>query len=487
MSDAETATARPPGPWSAAGGYREVLAVAVPLVLSTGATTLQHFIDRLFLNWWHSPEALAAAMPAGLLNFTFLSVFLGAATYTGTFVAQYHGAGRPEKVGPAVWQGLWIAVLAGVALLAVRPLAGPMFRLAGHDSVEMVRVLPLEIEYFSVLAFGAFPAILAAALSGFYSGLGRTWPVLWVNLGATAVNVVLDWVLIFGNLGFPEMGMAGAALATVACQVCSCVAYIVLLALPGNERRYRTRSGWRFDGALLRRLLRFGFPSGVHFLLDIAGFSVFILLVGRLGEVPLAATNLAFSVNLVAFMPMIGLGIAVSVLVGQHLGANRPEVAEAATWRGFKLAFGFMAAVAALYVLLPSLFLDPFQPEKNPEAFASTRDLAVVLLRFVAAYCLFDSMNIIFASAVKGAGDTRFVMYMNTALSLVLLVLPTWGSIVLLGRGVRTAWAICTAYIVILGACFLARFLSGKWKSMRVIEEVVPPSRMWVEGHPDEP
>ncbi|MCU0728478.1 MAG: MATE family efflux transporter, partial [Planctomycetes bacterium] len=103
------------------GGYRELLRVALPLVLSMSATTLQHFVDRMFLTWWKGPPALAAAFPAGLLNFAMLSIFIGTASYASTFVAQYHGAGRPERIGPAIWQGLWIALIGGVALLAIRP------------------------------------------------------------------------------------------------------------------------------------------------------------------------------------------------------------------------------------------------------------------------------------------------------------------------------------------------------------------------------
>jgi MATE family multidrug resistance protein len=245
---------------------------------------------------------------------------------------------------------------------------------------------------------------------------------------------------------------------------------VVLLARRANDGPYRTLRGFGFDGALFRRLLRFGLPSGFHWLLDIAGFSLFLLLVGRLGEIPLAATNLAFNVNGVAFMPMIGIGTAVSVLVGQYLGRNRPDVAAAATWRGFWLASGYMGTIAAAYFFFPGLFIAPFASGGEPGALDETSALAVTLLRFVALYSLFDSMNIIFASAVKGAGDTRFVMWLSAVLSFGLLVVPTWVSLVYLGRGVGTAWVLCTAYVCVLGVCFLLRFLGGKWKSMRVIE-----------------
>ncbi len=96
--------------WRCEGGYREVLAIAIPLILSTGAWGIQHFVDRMFLTWY-SPEAIAAAMPAGILNFTIMSLFLGTAGYVSTFVAQYHGASRCERIGPILWQGMYVAIM----------------------------------------------------------------------------------------------------------------------------------------------------------------------------------------------------------------------------------------------------------------------------------------------------------------------------------------------------------------------------------------
>ena len=159
-------------------------------------------------------------------------------------------------------------------------------------------------------------------------------------------------------------------------------------------------------------LLRFGLPSGVQFFIDMVGFTGFILLVGRLGRNELAATNLAFNVNTIAFMPMIGIGITVSVLVGQALGRNDPALARAGVRSAIDMTLLYMGVVAALCVVVPRLFRLPFAAASAPEQFAAIADLTVVLLRFVAIYTLFDAGNIIFSSAIKGAGDTRFVMWM---------------------------------------------------------------------------
>ncbi len=465
--------------WREEGGYREVLSLAVPLILSTGAWSVQHFVDRMFLTWY-SPEAIAAAMPAGIVNFTLMSLFLGTAGYAGTFVAQYYGAKRYERIGPAVWQGVYVAVIGGVVLLAVIPLARPFFRAVGHAP----QVQAYEVVYFRILCFGAFPAIAASAFAGFFTGLSRVWPVMWGNVLATAVNLLLDYALIFGHWGMPRLGVKGAAVATVASGVFLFSFYLLLLAQPAVRRTYHTLRGWRFDRELFGRLMHFGLPSGIQFFLDIFGFTAFLLFVGRLGTIPLAATNIAFNINTLAFMPMVGFGIAISVLVGQRLGENRPDLAERSVWSGFHLTFTYMTTVAALYVVVPEVFIRPFAANADPAAFGPIGELTRVLLRFVAVYSLFDTMNIVFASAIKGAGDTRFVMRMIVVVSLLVFVLPVYVAITYLGAGIFAVWAIASVYISVLGVAFLLRFLGGRWKQMRVIEEApVPP----VVALPDAP
>ena len=440
--------------------------VAIPLILSTATWSIQHFVDRMFLTWY-SPETIAAAMPAGMLNFTIISIFLGTAGYVSTFVAQYYGAGRHHRIGPALWQGVYISLFGGFVLLGVIPLAEPVFRLIGHNP----EIQQHEVIYFQILCLGGGAYIGSYALSGFFSGRGKTWPVMWVNAATTAVNLVLDYALIFGKWGFPELGIIGAAVATVTAGVFSLLVFFGMLLSAANDSRYRTRKGWRLDKDLLVRLLRFGFPSGVQFFLEIAAFTAFVLVVGRLGTASLAATNIAFNINTLAFMPMIGCGIAISVLVGQYLGANNSDVAQTAVYSGFHLTFVYMASIAAAYVLLPDLFVAPFAHQADPERFAEIYGYSIVLLRFVAVYCLFDTMNIIFCSAIKGAGDTRYVMVMTTILSVFVLFVPVYLTVEIMKSGLLVAWVFATAYVISLGVTFYLRFLGGKWRSMRVIEQ----------------
>ncbi len=453
--------------WISEGGYRDLLKLALPLILSTSSWTIQQVVDRIFLAWY-SPSAVAAALPAGILNTMLLSLATGTASYVGTFVAQYAGSGQSTKIGPVVWQGVYFSLIAGFLMLFFLPLSAPGFRLAGHPP----EVQSMETVYFRTLLYGAFPAAASSALAGFFSGRGKTWAVMGVTAAATAVNIILDYTLIFGKWGFAVLGIYGAALATVISQILSFALYWMLLAKPAYQKRFHTFSGWRFDPKLFRRFVRFGFPSGLHFSLDSIGFALFILMVGQYGTVPLAATNIAFNINNFAFMPMIGFGMATSIFVGQKLGENRPQTAQRGAWSAFHLTFFYMMAVAGLYVLVPGWFLLPYAYKADPGRFPPIATLSKFLLRFVAAYSLFDTMNIVFASAIKGAGDTRFVMWMSVALSWLILIVPTYVASSVLHLSLTVLWTIVTVYISAVGLVFWFRFRSGHWKTMRVIAEI---------------
>ena len=445
--------------------FKEVFVLAFPLIIGTSAWTIQHFVDRMFLAWY-STQAVAASMPAGMLNMLTMSIFTGTAVFTETFVAQYFGARQFERIGAVMWQGIYIGLLGAVFHLVLIPFAVPLFQAIGHAP----DVLSLEIEYFQTLCLGAGAVICSAAVASFFAGRGKTRQVMIATLFQTGVNIILDYILIFGNLGFPALGIKGAGLASVISAYSHLIFLLLLAAKQSHQAKYRIYSSWKIDIELFKRIIKYGVPNGLQATIDLAGFSIFLLLLGRIGTIPLAATNIAFNINILAFMPMIGIGIAVSILVGQNLGANNPEKAHICAWTGFIITFLYMLVLAILYVTIPDIFIKPFSFRADPSEFENIRHIAVILLRFVAFYSLFDGMNVIFASALRGAGDTRFIMMAVGFISVLVLIVPSVVFIVLLQKGIYAAWTIATIYVISLAMMFFTRFQQGKWKNMRVIE-----------------
>jgi MATE family multidrug resistance protein len=435
--------------------------------------SIQTFVDRIFLIR-HSADEMAAALPAGIMSFTVTSFFIGTIGYVNTFVAQYIGAGRDNRVGPATWQGIYLALFAGGIVLLFIPLTEPLFRWFGHAP----EVMRHEATYFRILCIASVPMLITTAGWSFYTGRGLTKVVLYVSMTATCVNIFLDYCLIGGRLGFPEWGIAGAAWATTAAHTTSMILFAILFFRRHHRRRFGIANA-RIDFDLLGRILRFGAPAGTQFMLDMTAFTLFMVFVGRISTQALLATNIAFEINFVALIPMFGFGTAVSILVGQAQGREEPHIAQRSTWSAFSLTFAYMALLALGLWQWPEVFLFPFsQNAADPQAFAEVVPLIKHLLCFVAIYCLFDTANIVFAAALKGAGDTRFVMIFSVTAHWLLMTLPCWLAIKFQWGpvgGLYVAWGFLTLFICILAVGFVMRFRQGKWKTMRVIEQTPSP------------
>ena len=451
--------------WTRRCGGREVLTLAFPLVVSTISWTLMNFIDRTFLTWYNT-EAMAAAMPAGAISFTGICLPMGIASYVGTFVAQYNGSKQYGQMGPIVWQGVWIGVASMPVFLLLRLLAPLLFSRVGHPE----GVALLETAYYRSLMFGAAAVVISSALSGFFSGRGETKVIMCVDSFAALLNVGLDYLWIFGLLGFSEGGIVGAGIATAVSSWCRVAIYLYLMWRRDRDGRYCVRHGMAFDWSRLKRLFHFGGPNGLQMFIEMMAFSAYLLLVGQLGATELGATTLAFNVNQLAFVPMLGLGYAASILVGNQIGENQPALAARATWTTLWMGLVYTGVMAMLYWCFPDWFLIFHAFAANESEFEQVRAITVVLLRFVAAYCMLDAVAIVFASAIKGAGDTRFVLIASVLLSPIPVVLG-WVGIRYWNWGLTQFWFLVTFWVCSQAAIYATRFRQGKWRSMKVIEQ----------------
>lgn len=451
------------------GGYVEVLEVAWPLIISMGSFTLMQFFDRVFLAWYSS-TAIQAALPAGILSFTLICFFMALAGYANTFVAQYHGASQAEGCSRATAQGLWLAIFSWPLMLALIPVGWAILHASGHEA----DVLAAEKSYFTILMIGSVTTPLGAALSSFFTGRGDTITNMYAHMAGNVVNLVLDYAMIFGRWGFPEMGIAGAAWATVIAGFVAPAIFLFLYFRDPLREQYRTRENLKLDADLLWRMVRFGAPSAVHLLLDVGSFALFVLMVGRLGAVALAASNIALAVNGLAFMPLLGISTAASILVGQYQGRRDSTTAEKATWNSLRIGWIYMVLVGATFVLFPRAYFTFF--ETRGGAGLTVDELLPVgrwLLYMMAAWGLMDTTNLVLSGALKGAGDTRFVMIYSVVVAWGVWMAGEWLILFVFKRGVLAAWLWLTVYVFILAAGYWWRFRGGQWKSIELIERPV--------------
>ena len=447
--------------------YREVLRISLPLVVSMSSTMIMEFTDRIFLANY-SLDAIAAALPAGITAFLFISLFLGTAQYLNVFVAQYSGSGQLQRIGAALWQGIYFSLLSGVALAGLSFLAEPLFQLGGHP----IEVQVLEAVYFKVLCLGSGILIVGTALSCFFSGRGHTRLVMIVTMIGTLFNIPLDYALINGIWIFPEWGILGAAVATVMSWSLVTLIFALLVFTRENDSAFKVMTHRRLETDLFGRLMRFGIPSAIQFSLDVFAFTFFIFMVGRIGKNQLAATNMVFSIDSLAFTPMMGFSLGISTLVGQALGRNRANEAIAATKATMHIVLGYIFILLILFLFLPQPLLELFRPRHlTPENFAPIIAIGIILLRFVAAYIFFDALYLVCIGVLKGAGDTRFIMWSIGILSLVVMILPIYIGMKIFDAGLYYAWSCATGFVFCLFITSYWRYRQGRWKDVRVIED----------------
>lgn len=447
------------------GGWRELLKIAWPLIINSGTFAVLNFCDRLFLAQYGEME-FRASLPAGILFFTLVCGFMALAGFTNSFVSQMWGAGDKEGCARATAQGIIFSMLSIPLIMLLVPAGIWFLRLSGHGP----EVLALEEEYFKILMWCGGGMTLSSALSSFFSGRGKTFVIMGCNIVANGLNILLNYLFVFGKWGFPEMGIAGAGWATVIGSWLSPSIFALLYFSKSANHEFRTWKNLRYDANLFKRMIRFGFPSGVHWFLDVAAFTVFVLLVGRLGPIAHIASNIALSINLIAFMPMVGMGMAASILVGQYLGRNQPDYAERIGWLALKIGIGYIAVIGVTFVLFPEFYASVFASDAGSVPYDELIHATRILLVMLAIWGVADATALILSGALKGAGDTHFVMYFQSAVAWGIMVLGQVVIVLVFKLNVYVSWTWTLLYIVILGIGFTWRFKSGRWKNIDLLD-----------------
>jgi MATE family multidrug resistance protein len=445
-------------------------------MLSTGLFSITLFVDRLFL-FQYSDAAAAAAMSAGTLFWSVTCLPAGICGYTSTFVAQYLGVRRVDRAMHVVWQGCLLALALSPILVLLGLFSYRLFVAFGH-SPELAK---FEYEFFLGLVPGACATILSSALVGLFAGSGRPIVLLYCDAIATATNVVLDYGMIFGNLGFPRWGVAGAAIASSISLSLKCILLAIFAYWYLRNNRFgawpidssvsnKLRDILKLDFPLMRRLIRFGWPAGVSVVAEAWSFAIIMMIVGNLGERPAAATTLALGVNVLAFIPLIGLGIAVGVLVGKYLVQSELATAQRVVQAALTIGVIYSGVFAVLYGLFPDQVMNVYAIGNDPVRFEAIKPELKPLLYFIAAYCVFDSFQVIFSGVLKGAGDTLFVLLGHAIAGFGTVGLAIVGQKLFGWDGLYYWWGVISVWVVVLAIIFTARYLHGGWKSKRVIE-----------------
>jgi MATE family multidrug resistance protein len=431
------------------------LQLAWPLVLTNLAQVAMGTTDVVMMGWL-GPEALAAGALATNLHFAFLIFGIGIASATAPMIAVELGRKRHSvrDVRRTVRQGLWSVVIIAVPIWSIVWFAEPILIALGQDPA-LARVAG---DYLHTFQWSLLPFLAYIVLRSFVSALERPLAAVGAGVVGILVNAFLVWCLMFGKLGFPALGLAGAGIGTT---IATTVVFLSLAAVVSIDRKFRRYHlfgrWWRADWARLRALWALGVPIAATLLFEVGVFNVAALLVGRFGADMLAAHQIALQIASVSFMVPMGLGQAATVRVGLAFGAGDKDGVRRAGWTAFALGIGFMSCMAVFMLTAPHVLVGAFLDLRDPEN-VTVIGYAVTFLAFAGLFQVVDGGQAVAAGMLRGLQDTRVPMilaaigYWGVAFPVGFLLAFTFGW---RGNGVWTGLA--------LGLAVVAALMTTRW------------------------
>lgn len=443
---------RPPAP-EQVPGLGGILRFAVPLMLGLMTTALNGMIDTLFVGQLGTAQ-LAAVPLASMVYVAGWVLFAGVMRNALAFSGRAYGAGRLREIGPLLAQYHWPALLSlPVMLLYVQ--LWPVLSAAGH--------LPADVHthasvYLNIRAWEMLFGMLVTLYGAFYQSTGNSRFPMAVAGTILLCNVALDYGLIFGNFGLPALGVAGSALATVLAQGMGATLIVGATYLaPSMRGRFALRLWARPNFPLLKDILRVGLPMGLGDMVDVGAWIGFLLIVGRLGETALAASNIGVQVTQLLFMPGFAVGIAGSSYMSRFLGAGRPQDARSTSLRTLAVGVGYMGALGVPLWFFGAAIAARF-----------THDAEVVrqagwMFKVMAVYQMVDALGFITRTVLGGSGDTLVPMLALAGCVLVVMFPAAWGLSLLVQPPLVGAWLGASLYMACYAALMVWRFRSGRW------------------------
>lgn len=443
-----------------------MLKLAAPMIITNISFTVMQFVDRMMVSRLGT-EALAAILPAGVITFVPASFILGMTTSVNTFVSQSLGKDNKENCSSYCWQAIYMGFLYFAIVLAVMwPSAEWIFSTMGYSP----EVVEMEVTYLRINLYAQFPAVLIWSISQFFMGIHRPIITMYASIIGQLVNIFFNYLLIFGNFGFPEMGIAGAGWGTfIGINVGAGIR--VWAFLYGDIRKqFNTISSCRPDLEKIKGIIRIGFPAGLGFTVNVVGWGLILFtLVAQFGTKAQAATSAVFSCINVSVMPVIGLSAALTAAVGKSIGTGSYRTAVKQTHICLKLALTYMGIMGVCFML----FREPIMRFWAP-ADAAVMQMGCQILFCVAIFQIFDAASIIYHGALRGAGDNLYMVFASAFSVLFFLGMGGFCMVKFFpSLGVIGPWIALTVHILVSAAIKMLRFKSNHWRNIDIFNSKI--------------
>jgi MATE family multidrug resistance protein len=460
----------------------QLLVLAAPLIAVSASRLLMGFIDVLMVARLGT-DALAAVTPATMFVWIFIWSGMGTASSVQTFASQADGRGEPERGAEYAWQTVGLGLFSALAAWGVSHAMPTMYAWIGRLGGQTPEVLQAQIDYTTITVWSMVPAIMAGGLEGFFNGVKRPMVTLVASIVSLGVNVLFNWLFIFGptiampamtlplvgtlpawSVSFPAWGIWGAGLATVIGWWARLVVLIVVFVSPKLDALYRTRRAWRPKLHEMGDVLRIGVPTALMGVAEIGSWVVFLNLIApHYGTPALAATNIAMQYTHIAFMPAVGIGLALCSQVGFAVGAQRVSEAIFRTHVALRLNMIYMGLAGVFLFVARYPLLRAMSTDK------AVLEVGAWIMLWVSLYQVFDAMSITYIFSLRGAGDTKAPAILSAACCWILFVGGSYALSALAPQlGIHGAWFMAVAYLTALGLLLWWRFRSGVWQKIEV-------------------
>jgi len=437
-----------------------ILKVASPAIAGMSSQMVVSIVDTAMVGRLEASEIALAAMGLGVLaTWTLTSFFSSLGNGTHILVARRFGQGKMTEAGIVLNNSLLLSFFVG----SVFGVLGFFYAFEAIDVFSSDQgVSLLAADYIKYRSIGLPFFLLAVSYRGFFYGIGHTNMFMFSALITYVLNIVFNYLLIFGNLGFPRMGVAGAGLAASIGMIAGWVFFIGVTFFPQYRRKYKYYDLLALGRRYLEPILRISLPVSFQNILILFGFLVFVAITGVIGTLQQAATQVVITSLYISFMPCFGFGIATQTLVGNALGNNNPSEAYRYGVETAKLGTIFTFCVGLVFVLVPDAVLYVITNNET------VIEVARPLLRLAGVAQVAYGSGIIVANALQAAGDTLYVMYLEIITHWIIFLPVSFLLGVTLDLGIVGAWTGLPLYIALYTTVGWMKFRSGSWKSIKV-------------------
>ncbi len=443
--------------------YKKILSVALPAIAGLSSQMVVSLVDTAMVGRLDEATYALAAMGIGVLaTWALISFFSSLATGIHVIVARRYGQADYISCGITLNNSILIAMVIGIIVAAVGVFfANPIAHLFATD--------PVVGDYASDYIFYRFLGIpfflISVSYRGFFFGISKTKIFMISGVITNLLNVIFNYILIYGEFGFPRMGLAGAGLGSTFATVFDPMFYLFIILLPSYRKRFQNFKNLKIDKNIISAIFKISLPVSFQNVFILIGFLSFIAIIGLIGTVEQAATQAIISTLFISFLPCFGFGIAVQTLVGNNLGAGKYNLAKIYGFETAKVTTVYTLILSIIYMLIPQYVLLIVTNNQ------SIIEMAVPALRVAGFTQLFYGVGIVLANGLQAAGRTMYVMKAEVIANLLIFVPLSYFLGVYLGLGFTWAWLALPVYIIAYSTMMYIKFNSGNWFTKIPIEK----------------